>query len=207
MEENKYLALARGARKNHNKEMVGVYYNKAKEEMSNNGEVEFFSAYYDILKSEKGQAYKKYMTFTETIEKSIRYVALSDYSDQEKKEILQDMAFATKLMPTLIYNLYDGSEQTTNGNSKSIAMLYGFGLDVETYFCENKSIMSVAVSMWNAGIELQYKWAAVPFEKEAPAEYGAKIHQYDPAFQLPKENKIRSFLLRVFGFLVSFQQK
>ena len=204
MEENTLLSEARHARVSHDYVNAKNLYEQLKAEDETNAEACFFSLYYAILTSQKHNGYENYLTFLNEVDMLVALVGCTPNEclpETEKVALLTDMAEATKRLPKFMYNFYQGAEETSDGNYKSIALLYGFGNMIEVSCDGNEAMMKIAVSMWKSAIELQRQWSAVPFDKTAPEEHALKIQKYDPTYVLPAENKIRKLILSLISFL------
>lgn len=205
-----YLSAARKARKEDNIVEAKRQYELvlASEENCFYNEARFFVAFYDILAANASEVYDIYMGFSEVILLTLIGFKSLDMDEEEKAELLTDMSFAVRSLPWKVYSklLSDNStkedqEKILSVNRSSIGNLYLFGDMLESEYdseLEDSTAKITAIGMWKAGIELQRKWCAVGFEKNAPREYEKKIKKYDSSYVLPKENIFR----KIWGYIL-----
>lgn len=203
---SKYLKNARAAREENNSEDAKKFYDMVRTDEPENGEAKFFYQYYSLYEGKNGEIPSRFKTLTTTLKTSVRCVAESGDSDEEKMNVLS--AIVSSFVPMTwslnryMNNLYVGSGQNrqrvipANQIAKAcedgVVALYELGDSIAKYFSSNEA-MSLAASAWKEGVSLQQKWYAYKYEGKTAEEYAAKIQKVEPDYEMPKKAGCISF--------------
>lgn len=204
--DNKYLRLAREARTENNSEDAKKFYEMVKIDNPENGEAKFFYAFYCLYEGKNSEIATRFVNLCMTLEKSVKKVAESNDSDDEKLAIIE--AIADSFIPeTWNLNRYMNNLTVGSGNDRQRVLsnndiisvckngmqgCYDLGDAIEKFFAGNDKAMLVAVRCWKEGVSLQQKWYAYG-DKTAPERYTLKIKKYDFSYEMPKKARCISF--------------
>lgn len=204
--DNKYLKLAREARKEGNSEDAKKYYEMVKIDDPDNGEAKFFYAYYALYEGKNMEIASRFVNLCKVLESSVSKVVSSSESSEEKYNIISDIV--DSFVPeTWNLNRYmnkltvgSGSDQERVLSNSDIVTVSRSGMDacfqlgdiIEKYFSGDNKMMALSCKAWKEGIALQQKWYAYGV-KGRPEQYAAKIVKYDPSYVMPKKAGCISF--------------
>ena len=208
MEENKYLKLARQARKEDNSEDAKTYYNKVREEDPENGEAKFFYAYYALYEGTNKEIYSRFSNLCKVIIPSINLIRESSLSKEEQLKSIKEIV-ETFVPETWALNRYMNSKnrETKIGDSyvkvfdssvivsttkTGLKMLKDMGDHIEKLYISDPECKKVAVIVWKEYVTLAQKWYAYVPKGEAEI-YAEKIKKVEPSYEMPKKAGCISF--------------
>ncbi len=197
----KYLKLARVAREEDNTEDAKRYYDTVRTEEPENGEAKFFYQFFALLEGKNGELATRFERLCNVVPNSIKQIASSADSDDEKLAIVKAIteAFVPKTWSLNRYmnqlTVGTGNERqrvlpasdisSVNGNG--ILTLYALGDTIEQCFGSNMAYMTYAVMAWKEAITLQQKWYSVIKDTSLPEKYTNKVKAIDPSYEMPKK--------------------
>lgn len=167
--DNKYLKLAREARKEGNSEDAKKYYEMVKIDDPDNGEAKFFYAYYALYEGKNMEIASRFVNLCKVLESSVSKVVSSSESSEEKYNIISDIV--DSFVPeTWNLNRYmnkltvgSGSDQERVLSNSDIVTVSRSGMDacfqlgdiIEKYFSGDNKMMALSCKAWKEGIALQ----------------------------------------------------
>lgn len=90
-EQNKYLLLARQARKEDNSEDAAKYYDMVRTDDPENGEAKFFYAFFRMMSGTKGEAFTQFMNLCKCVSPAIELIDKSNETVEFKKSLCIDV--------------------------------------------------------------------------------------------------------------------
>ena len=197
---SKYLRNARAAREENNTEDAKRFYDMVRTDDPENGEAKFFYQYYSLYEGTNGEMPTRFKTLIKTLNTSVRCVAESGDSKDEKMNVLS--AIVSAFIPmTWSLNRYMNGLTVGSGQNRQrvipatqiakacedgVVALYELGDCIAKYFSDKEG-MALAVSAWKEGVSLQQKWYAYKYEGKSAEEYAAKIQKVEPEYVMPKK--------------------
>ena len=211
MSDNKYLKLARVAREENNSEDAKRFYDMVRVEDPENGEAKFFFQYFALYEGANKDIASRFAKLVNALESSVKLVAASADSDEEKIAAVTAIAHAFVPM-TWSLNRYMNKLTVGSGSDKQRVLsntdimsagtngmkgLYHLGDVIEKTFGDNAATMALAVESWKEAISLHQKWYAYKIDGKKAEEivpvYAEKIKKIDPAYEVPKKAGCISF--------------
>ncbi|MBQ9805335.1 MAG: hypothetical protein IJW49_02340 [Clostridia bacterium] len=205
--DNKYLELARSARKENNSEDAKKFYDMARVEDPENGEAKFFYQYYSLYEGKNNEIARRFINLINGIPSSIKCVVNSGADHAEKLETIREIVEAyvpmTWSLNRYMNNLTVGSGQNrtrvlSNAEITSTCVagvigLYATGDLLQTLFNGDAAAMKIAAIAWKEGVSLQQKWYAYKYDGKTAEEYAEKIKKVEPDYEMPKKAGCISF--------------
>ena len=202
----KNLKNARAAREENNSEDAKKFYDMVRIDEPENGEAKFFYQYYSLYEGKNGEIPSRFKTLTTTLKSSVRCIAESNESDEEKMSVLS--AIVSSFVPmTWSLNRYMNTLFVGSGENRQrvipsseisqscivgVVALYDLGDSIEKLFSGDEA-MKLAANAWKEGVSLQQKWYAYKYNGKTPEEYTAKIQKVEPEYEMPKKAGCISF--------------
>lgn len=194
MEENKYLKLARQARKENNSDDAKKFYDSARVELPNNGEAKYFYAFHDLLSCQNKEIYSKFINLTNALIPSIRLIAESDSTTNEKYELLKEIvtSFVPKVWGLNRFmndknqrvKIFDDSIIKEISQNGMIALKdLGDEIDKVSTSVPHANLLSCVA--WKEYVSLSQTWWAWAVKGDAEI-YAAKIKNIEPSYEMPK---------------------
>lgn len=206
-EESKYLKLARTAREEDNGEDAKNFYNMVRTDDPENAEAKFFYQYYSLYEGKNGEIPDRFSKLLNSLDTSLKYIAQSKDSEEEKLKLLKDIVNAftpmTWSLNRYMNTLFVGSGQNRsrvfsnteikNTSTSGVIALNKLGDSIEKMFNGNPEAMKIAATAWKESVSLRQKWYAFKFEGQTPEEIAAKIQKVDSSYEMPKKAGCISF--------------
>ena len=202
MEDNKYLTLARQARKERNSEDAKNYYSKVREEDPESGEAKFFYSFYSMYEGTNGELPRRFATVCRTLSTSIKMIQNSDVPSNEKFEIISAIidTFIPEPWSTVRYMNHKNTEtrigdsyvqvfsrtDVANTCKRGMFTIRDIGDELAKFYSDDPRGMNLAVKAWKEYVSLAQKWYAYPPKGEAGI-YAEKIKKYEPSYEMPKK--------------------
>ena len=199
--DEKYLKLAREARKENNSEDAKKYYDMVRVDDPENGEAKFFYPYYSLYQGTNREIPQRFVNLINVLDTSIKKISEGAESNEEKLKVVDSIANAFVPITWTVYNYMFNKFRIYSYNQfqavikRGIHGCYVLGDAIEMYFNSNNDFLKIAAKSWKEGIALQQK-NYIAFSGEnyddatAPDRYASKIQKVDPSYVIPtKEPK------------------
>lgn len=208
MEKNKYLELARQARLENNSEDAKTYYNKVREEESENAEAKFFYAYYCLYEGTNGELPRRFINLCNVVIPSVKMAKESSLPKEEQVKAISEIVNAfvpevwaenrymnhknheTKVGDSYV-KVFDNSAITSCCKTGMFA-IRDLGDELEKLYLADAEVKNLAVFAWKEYVSLAQKWYAYAPKGEAEV-YAEKIKKIDPSYEMPKKAGCISF--------------
>ncbi len=208
MEKNKYLELARQARKENNSEDAKTYYNKVREECPEDGEAKFFYAYYSLYEGTNGELPKRFINLCKVVIPSVKMAKESSLPKDEQIKAISEIVNAfvpevwaenrymnhknreTKVGDSYV-KVFESSTITTCCKTGMFA-IRDLGDELDKLYLADSEVKKLAVVAWKEYVSLAQKWYAYA-PKGEPEIYAEKIKKIDPSYEMPKKAGCISF--------------
>ncbi|MBQ9117964.1 MAG: hypothetical protein IJY11_02040 [Clostridia bacterium] len=208
MEENKYLKLARQAKKDGNSEDAKNYYNKVREENPDDGEAKFYYAYYALYEGTNGELGRRFVNLCNVIPSAIDLIKQTDLEKADQLKLIEDIV-ETFVPETWAENRYMNrkNHETKVGDSyvkvfevsvvrtcgqTGMAALKALGDQLENLYVADPECKRLAVIAWKEYVSLSQKWYAWAVKGDAEI-YAEKIKKVDPTYVMPEKAGCISF--------------
>ena len=208
--ENKYLKLAREARNENNVEDAKKYYDMARVDDPENPEAKYYSAFFKVMDSANKDLPSNFVDYLSCASNIIAKIKNSSLTDDEKIELLGDIAKDHVSVTTSVNNVIykNSSGQTAIFDMKTyqgtviraVSSLEEMGDQIANLFGNNTKALEYAANCWKA-IFRKANWSqwfyfqSVNGNRAASAEKWSglikKINKVDSSFTAQKPKAVQ----------------
>ena len=189
-DQTKYFKLARIAREEGNSENAKKYYELAYEDMPDNPEVKWFSAYYSLLECKNSEAASKFINLCSALVPTLRLVARIE--DERERNSLGKAILDTFLPLETTVHI---ATLKISGNTKALEeatnpIIRALGDEIIAIFGETEPYIGWAVFIWKFLIDKRHTWSKFRNYNDKGKELwfdkmAKKIQKYEPNYVMP----------------------